>query len=143
MSEREDVERISSRSDGHWLVFDNERRVTGCHCGFEADVDSDCGWGDSVVDHIYAAGRVSERARLAGEVEALARVDALADEWQTELDTGAIRDSAARYCWSTAARELRAADWLHVDVPEGDPQTVNVQVTPRRPCGDSNPQPMD
>lgn len=39
----------------------------------------------------------------------MAAVQALVDEWQRELDTGAIRDSNARYCWSTAARELRAA----------------------------------
>lgn len=50
-------DRIASQRNGHWLVFNDERHVTGCHCGFEADVDSDCGWGDSVVDHIYNAGR--------------------------------------------------------------------------------------
>lgn len=50
-------ERITSKRDGHWLVFDDERRVTGCHCGFEADMDSDCGWGDSVVDHIWNAAQ--------------------------------------------------------------------------------------
>jgi hypothetical protein len=36
----------------HWLVFNDEREVSGCHCGFRADLDSDCGWGDSVVEHL-------------------------------------------------------------------------------------------
>lgn len=40
---------------------------------------------------------------------ALGRVRALADEWQAELDSGAIRDENARYCWGVAVRELRAA----------------------------------
>jgi hypothetical protein len=39
---------------------------------------------------------------------ALERVRALADTWQRELDTRAIRDEIARYCWTTAAREVRA-----------------------------------
>lgn len=40
----------------HWLMFDAARQVTGCHCGFEADMDSDCGYGDSVVDHLLSVG---------------------------------------------------------------------------------------
>lgn len=36
----------------HWLVFNGKREVVGCHCGFVADLDSDCGWGDSVVTHL-------------------------------------------------------------------------------------------
>ncbi|MGC0143171.1 hypothetical protein [Pseudactinotalea sp. Z1732] len=39
----------------------------------------------------------------------LAAVEALADEWQRELDEYRIRDENARYCWATAAREVRAA----------------------------------
>ncbi len=38
-------------SDDHWLVFNDAREVTGCHCGFRAQPD-DCGWGDSVVAHL-------------------------------------------------------------------------------------------
>jgi hypothetical protein len=53
-------------------------------------------------------------AGLAPVVEAivaarLAPVLALADEWQGELDSGAIRDKDARYCWQTATHELRTA----------------------------------
>lgn len=40
----------------HWLVFDAKRRVIGCHCGFPADMESDCGWGDSVANHLMAVG---------------------------------------------------------------------------------------
>lgn len=36
----------------HWLMFNAKREVVGCHCGFKADVDADCGWGDSVVEHL-------------------------------------------------------------------------------------------
>lgn len=49
----------------HWLVFDLSIEtpspwITGCQCGFVADVDSDMGFGDSVVDHLLsvAAERV-------------------------------------------------------------------------------------
>jgi hypothetical protein len=31
--------------------FIDEREIFGCHCGFEAD-ESDCGDGDSVVEHL-------------------------------------------------------------------------------------------
>lgn len=37
--------------DKHWLAFGSDRQIVGCHCGFKAE-DSDCGWGDSVVQHI-------------------------------------------------------------------------------------------
>jgi hypothetical protein len=36
-------------------------------------------------------------------------VEALAATWQGELDSGAIRDKDARYCWDLAVRELRTA----------------------------------
>lgn len=43
---------ITHRTTGaHWLVFDHERRIVGCHCGFAAHPD-DTGFGDSVIDHI-------------------------------------------------------------------------------------------
>jgi hypothetical protein len=41
----------------HWLIFDAARQITGCACGFPADLDEDCGWGDSVVDHLLAVGK--------------------------------------------------------------------------------------
>lgn len=37
----------------HWLTFQRGRGVTGCHCGFDADL-SDEGWGFSVSQHIAA-----------------------------------------------------------------------------------------
>ena len=41
----------------HWLLFDKARQVTGCACGFRADMEEDCGYGDSVVDHLLVVGR--------------------------------------------------------------------------------------
>lgn len=35
----------------HWLVMDDERQITGCHCGLLAD-ESDCGYGDGIVKHM-------------------------------------------------------------------------------------------
>lgn len=37
------------------------------------------------------------------------RMEALADAWLADLDTGGIRDKDARYCWQMAVSELRAA----------------------------------
>lgn len=37
----------------HWLLFDAERRIMGCHCGYRAS-EADDGWGDSLVDHFEA-----------------------------------------------------------------------------------------
>jgi hypothetical protein len=48
-------ERFSSR---HWLIFQNNA-VAGCWCGFDADIDSDAGFGDSVVDH-FAEAAIAE-----------------------------------------------------------------------------------
>lgn len=48
----------------HWLTWGEyrvgdgygggsyEHRIVGCHCGFTANNDADCGWGDSVVRHL-------------------------------------------------------------------------------------------
>ena len=44
--------RIERVADSHWLMFDGERRIVGCHCGFRADLEADCGWGDSVRVHL-------------------------------------------------------------------------------------------
>ena len=41
----------------HWLLFNAAREVVGCACGFDADVESDCGWGDSVVDHLLGVAQ--------------------------------------------------------------------------------------
>lgn len=43
----------SSAPKPHWLRFDSDRLIVGCNCGFLADPD-DCGWGDSVVEHLLA-----------------------------------------------------------------------------------------
>jgi hypothetical protein len=48
----------------------------------------------------------AEQADLEARV---ARVGARVAEWQAELDSGAIRDADARYCWRLAAREIRTA----------------------------------
>lgn len=42
----------SSTPPLHWLLFDEGRRVIGCQCGFDADVEADAGYGDSVVAHL-------------------------------------------------------------------------------------------
>ena len=41
--------------------------------------------------------------------ESLARVIALVNEWQAELDNRRIVDPNARYCWGLAVNEVRAA----------------------------------
>ncbi|HET6911500.1 MAG TPA: hypothetical protein VFH54_19405 [Mycobacteriales bacterium] len=48
--------------DGHWLTFSDDRLIIGCHCGFVADMESDAGYGDSVLDHFEAVVRAEERA---------------------------------------------------------------------------------
>lgn len=47
----------SSAPRPHWLLFDKDRQIVGCRCGFRADMDSDCGWGDSVVEHLLEVPR--------------------------------------------------------------------------------------
>ena len=39
----------------HWLKFDR-LVITGCQCGFKANTDSDCGFGDSVANHLMEVG---------------------------------------------------------------------------------------
>lgn len=48
-------------------------------------------------------------ADLDSAIYALSRVEALAEEWDADLDSGRIRDLDARYCWNTALNELRRA----------------------------------
>jgi hypothetical protein len=51
-----EMAQVEALMERHWLLFDRkERQIVGCHCGFEADNDSDCGWGDSVVRHLFEA----------------------------------------------------------------------------------------
>lgn len=40
----------------HWLKFNKAREVTGCQCGFTATEEPGDLWGDSVVQHLLAAG---------------------------------------------------------------------------------------
>lgn len=40
----------------HWLIFNAAREIIGCHCGFQADVENDYGYGDSVVHHLLQQG---------------------------------------------------------------------------------------
>lgn len=55
MTDQEDM-MLGQRTDDlmaeHWLTF-VDGQVTGCHCGYPADQDSDCGYGDSVVRHLF------------------------------------------------------------------------------------------
>jgi hypothetical protein len=54
---REDrATRDALKPNPHWLIFNAARAITGCACGFEADIDGDCGFGDSVVDHLLEQG---------------------------------------------------------------------------------------
>lgn len=67
-AERLAAERMLVRRVGekHWLLFEvrsGRLMVTGCACGFEADVEADCGYGDSVVRHLLSAPRESVRPK--------------------------------------------------------------------------------
>jgi len=58
-------------TDQHWLIFADHPQggvanVTRCVCGFPADVESDCGYGDSVLKHIEA----EIREQIARDIEA-------------------------------------------------------------------------
>lgn len=46
---------------GHWLTFNGDRHIVGCHCGFTAHPD-DMGYGDSVLDHFEQVVREECRA---------------------------------------------------------------------------------
>lgn len=59
---------------GHWLLFDGDRRVLGCQCGFPASPD-DHGFGDSVLDHFQSSVEAQLRNTIADEIGA--RFDAL------------------------------------------------------------------
>lgn len=55
----------------HWLKFD-KRQITGCQCGFPADTDSDCGYGDSVANHLMEVGAAEGQAERDALAELLA-----------------------------------------------------------------------
>jgi hypothetical protein len=61
-------------AQGHWLKFNNGE-IVGCQCGVRADMDSDCGWGDSVVAHLVDVG--AEAARPAHYLEVATSLDRL------------------------------------------------------------------
>lgn len=68
--------RARDEAERHWLIFDNERHVTGCHCGFPADPGDD-GYGDSIVMHLLTIGAAALSAELAeakAESERLTRL---------------------------------------------------------------------
>lgn len=50
---------LAHRTDGsgHWMMFNPDRWITGCVCGFRADVEDDYGYGDSFLDHFEAVVR--------------------------------------------------------------------------------------
>jgi hypothetical protein len=39
------------------MLFNDKREIVGCHCGFKAVDEEDCGWGDSVVQHLLDVPR--------------------------------------------------------------------------------------
>lgn len=48
------IENLNSK---HWLKWNTTARtITGCQCGFAANEDADCGFGDSVVAHLLEVG---------------------------------------------------------------------------------------
>ncbi|WP_026931196.1 hypothetical protein [Glycomyces tenuis] len=56
--------RSNQVSDSHWLKFNADCQVTGCQCGFRADLDSDCEFGDSVVAHLLDVGHIAQADAL-------------------------------------------------------------------------------
>ena len=61
----------SAQQQGHWLVLTNGV-VTGCHCGFYADMDADHGFGDSVIAHVWEVAQreaLEQAANLLAEEE--------------------------------------------------------------------------
>jgi hypothetical protein len=93
----------------HWLVF-NEigTGLTGCHCGFPADYDSDCGYGDSIVAHLLSVG-LDQHAAVVREVEELrAAHDLMSRQFrlmQVEKEHG-WREAEK---WQSRTEELEAA----------------------------------
>jgi hypothetical protein len=54
---------IEDLNQKHWLKWNTiARTITGCQCGFGANEDSDCGFGDSVVAHLLEVGAGASRA---------------------------------------------------------------------------------
>lgn len=92
----------------HWLTFDPATRdVTGCACGFRADLDSDCGWGDSVVAHLLDTGRgAAERER---ERDTLCR--SLLDPHMRRIRQDATRIQRDAHLPRSVLRVVVPADW--------------------------------
>lgn len=65
-----DQELIGRVLKEHWLVMDGDRAIAGCHCGFVAETDSDCGYGDSVLKHFAGMVIASARKAVAAEIRA-------------------------------------------------------------------------
>ncbi|MEU5156785.1 hypothetical protein [Glycomyces sp. NPDC021274] len=67
---RQAIEGLNSR---HWLKWNTiTRTITGCQCGFGANEDSDCGFGDSVVAHLLkVAAEAAEDSWFSDVAEAV------------------------------------------------------------------------
>lgn len=82
MTDADLTRRARDEAERHWLIFDNERHVTGCHCGFPADPGDD-GYGDSIVMHLLTIGAAALSAELA---EAKAEIERLRAECDRAWD---------------------------------------------------------
>lgn len=87
----------------HWLIFNAEREVVGCHCGFVA-ADEDEGYGDSVVDHLLEVELVEFRAAMADET--------VRTMWNRELVLGDIDD------WLLSVHEWPRRRFNPLNVPQ-------------------------
>jgi hypothetical protein len=102
-----------ARTESHWLAF-KVGQVTGCHCGFRANLDSDRGWGDSVVAHLVQVG--ADAARPVHLREAAASLRAIA---QARLATAPDPVAVARALGlEDAARRLESTARDHADTQE-------------------------
>lgn len=76
---RQATDGLNSR---HWLKWNTiTRTITGCQCGFGANEDSDCGFGDSVVAHLLKVA--AEASRPVHYREAAASIRDMADADET------------------------------------------------------------
>jgi hypothetical protein len=111
-------------AERHWLIFDNERHVTGCHCGFPADPGDD-GYGDSIVMHLLTIGPAALSAELA-EAKAEARRESnRADQWMRAHDNDLAEAEAERDALAAQIDALRAGiERLATDHEAPSPSTL-------------------
>jgi hypothetical protein len=106
MTDADLTRQARGEAEQHWLIFDNERHVTGCHCGFPADPGDD-GYGDSIVMHLLTIGAAALSAELA-EAKAEARRESnRADQWMRAHDNDLAEAEAERDAARAEAVALR------------------------------------